>query len=255
MATVKEIYEFINSVAPFDIQEGFDNAGFLVGRRDRAVRKILVALDITGEVAEEAAQLGAELIVAHHPVIFNPVKSVTDETLTGQVLLALAEQKIAAICAHTNLDAARGGVNDALAAALGLEHAAPADGGIERVGTLPEAMALPDFLARVKAALHPNGLRYVDGGRPARKVAVGGGACGEFLWAAAAAGCDAFVTADVKYNQFLDAAALGLTLVDAGHFPTEDVVCPVLARYLSERFPELTVRKSASHREVIQYYM
>lgn len=93
MATVKEIYEFINSIAPFDIQESFDNAGFLVGRKDREVRRILVALDITHEVAEEAARLGAELIVAHHPVIFNPVKSVTDETLTGQVLLALAEQK------------------------------------------------------------------------------------------------------------------------------------------------------------------
>ena len=125
MATVKEIYEFINSVAPFDIQEGFDNAGFLVGRKKQEVTRILVALDITGEVAEEAARLGAELIVAHHPVIFNPVKSVTDETLTGQVLLALAEQKIAAICAHTNLDAALGGVNDCLAEALELKTCDP----------------------------------------------------------------------------------------------------------------------------------
>ena len=254
MAVVRDIYESIDKIAPFDTQEGFDNAGFLVGHGDREVRRLLVALDITPEVAAEAVGRGAELIVSHHPVIFHPVKSVTDATVTGRVLMALLEGGVAAICAHTNLDAARGGVNDALAAALGLEHAAPAaEGGIERIGTLPEAMALPDFLARVKAALHPNGLRYVDGGRPVRKVAVGGGACGDFLWEAAALGCDAFVTADLKYNHFLDAQALGLTAVDAGHFPTEDVVCPALVKYLGERFPGLTIQKSSSHREAIQY--
>ena len=128
-------------------------------------------------------------------------------------------------------------------------------GGIVRTGRLPRPVSVPDFLFAVQEALGAGGLRCTDGAKPISRVAVGGGACGEFLWAAAAAGCDAFVTADVKYNQFLDAAALGLTLVDAGHFPTEDVVCPVLARHLSERFPELAVRKSASHREVIQYYM
>ena len=124
-----------------------------------------------------------------------------------------------------------------------------------RSGRLPRPVSVPDFLCAVQEALGAGGLRCTDGAKPISRVAVGGGACGEFLWAAAAAGCDAFVTADVKYNQFLDAAALRLTLVDAGHFPTEDVVCPVLARHLSERFPELAVRKSASHREVVQYYM
>ena len=82
---------------------------------------------------------------------------------------------------------------------------------------------------------------------------MGGGACGGYFRAAAERGCDAFVTADVKYDQFLDAKELGLTLVDAGHFPTEDVVCGVVARYLAEQFPELTIRKSSSHREVIEY--
>ena len=186
--------------------------------------------------------------------IFDSMKKIHGLSKRERLLLRLARSETAAICMHTNLDAARGGVNDALAAALGLEHAAPAaEGGIERVGTLPEAVTLPDFLARVKAALHPNGLRYVDGGRPVRKVAVGGGACGDFLWEAAALGCDAFVTADLKYNHFLDAQALGLTVVDAGHFPTEDVVCPALVKYLGERFPGLTIQKSSSHREAIQY--
>ena len=261
MATLKEIYEFINSVAPFDIQEGFDNAGFLVGRRDRAVRKILVALDITGEVAEEAARLGAELIVAHHPVIFNPVKSVTDETLTGQVLLALAEQKIAAICAHTNLDAARGGVNDCLAEALELTEIgqlsqAGVDDqghpyGIGRVGTVHRpGLSAREYAAFVKEKLSSSDVRFVDGGKPVQRVAVGGGACGSMLEDVIAQGCDTFVTSDLKYNQFLDAKALGLNLLDAGHFPTENVVCGPMVQWLSKAFPKMEVRLSEVHREV-----
>lgn len=257
MASVHDIEQALYELAPRELAAEWDNVGLLAGRRDRAVHKVLVSLDVTAAVAEEARQWGAELIAAHHPVIFHPVKRVTDQDPAGEILLRLAEHGIAAVCMHTNLDAAQGGVNDALAAALQLEEAAPLEGGggIVRTGRLPRPVSVPDFLFAVQEALGAGGLRCTDGAKPISRVAVGGGACGEFLWAAAAAGCDAFVTADVKYNQFLDAAALGLTLVDAGHFPTEDVVCPVLARYLSERFPELTVRKSASHREVIQYYM
>lgn len=257
MASVHDIEQALYELAPRELAAEWDNVGLLAGRRDRAVHKVLVSLDVTAAVVEEARQWGAELIAAHHPVIFHPVKRVTDQDPAGEILLRLAEHGIAAVCMHTNLDAAQGGVNDALAAALQLEEAAPLEGGggIARTGRLPRPVSVPDFLFAVQEALGAGGLRCTDGAKPISRVAVGGGACGEFLWAAAAAGCDAFVTADVKYNQFLDAAALGLTLVDAGHFPTEDVVCPVLARYLSERFPELAVRKSASHREVIQYYM
>ena len=257
MASVHDIEQALYELAPRELAAEWDNVGLLAGRRDRAVHKVLVSLDVTAAVVEEARQWGAELIAAHHPVIFHPVKRVTDQDPAGEILLRLAEHGIAAVCMHTNLDAAQGGVNDALAAALQLEEAAPLEGGggIVRTGRLPWPVSVPDFLCAVQEALGAGGLRCTDGAKPISRVAVGGGACGEFLWAAAAAGCDAFVTADVKYNQFLDAAALGLTLVDAGHFPTEDVVCPVLARHLSERFPELAVRKSASHREVIQYYM
>lgn len=261
MATVKEIYEFINSVAPFDIQEGFDNAGFLVGRKKQEVTRILVALDITREVVEEAARWGAELIVAHHPVIFNPVKQITDATPTGQILLELIENKIAAICTHTNLDAALGGVNDCLAEALELtdvsqlcQEGVDAQGrpyGIGRVGTVrrPE-LSVREYAAFVKEKLGSSNVRFVDGGRPVQRVAVGGGACGSMLEDVIAQGCDTFVTSDLKYNQFLDAKALGLNLLDAGHFPTENVVCGPMVRWLSEAFPKVEVRLSEVHREV-----
>ena len=261
MAAVRDIYNFMDKIAPFHIQEDFDNAGFLVGRGESAVGRVLVALDITLEVAEEARSWGAELIVAHHPVVFRPVKSVTDGSLTGRVLLALIENKIAAICAHTNLDAVHGGVNGCLAKALELTEigqlcqagvdALDRPYGIGRVGAAHRpGLTAAEYAAFVKEKLGSASVRYVDGGRPVQKVAVGGGACGSMLEDAAAQGCDTFVTADLKYNQFLDARALGLNLLDAGHFPTENVVCAPLAGRLAKAFPAVEVRVSQTHKEV-----
>ena len=258
MTAAREIESYLFELAPHDLAQSWDNVGLLVGRTEAAVQKVLVALDITGEVVREAAERGCDLIVAHHPVMncaWHPVQSVRDDDLQGRLLMDLLQKQIAAICMHTNLDAARGGVNDALAAALGLVDAAPAEkDGIERIGTLPSPVPLERFLPHVKERLGANGLRYADGGKSVCRVAVGGGACGDFFAQAAALGCDTFVTADVKYNQFLDAAEMGINLIDAGHFPTEDVVCPVLVEALRSRFPDLAVVKSQQHREVIQYF-
>lgn len=262
VTTVGMVYEFLQKKAPFELQENFDNAGFLVGREEASVSKLLVTLDITEQVVQEAAERGVQLIVAHHPVIFGGVKSVTDQTSTGRILLSLVESGIAAICAHTNLDAVEGGVNDALALRLGLTdigqlRQAGMDGqgrpyGIGRVGFVPE-QPLYDFAMAVKQLLGANGIRLVDGGKPVRMVAVGGGACADMMGDALAQGCDTFVTSDVKYHQFLEAKALGLNLVDAGHFPTEDVVCPVLRDWLSKRFPHVSVFISQKHAEVFSY--
>ncbi len=262
MTTVGEVFAFLQKKAPFELQERFDNAGFLVGREDVSVSKILVALDITEQVVQEAAEQGAQLIVSHHPVIFGGAKSVTDQTVTGRVLLALAENHIAAICAHTNLDAVEGGVNDALALRLGLtdirqlkQEGVDRQGrpyGIGRVGFVSE-QPLYDFAMAVKRLLGANGIRLVDGGKPVRQVAVGGGACAEFMSDALAQGCDTFVTSDVKYHQFLEARALGLSLVDAGHFPTENVICPVLQDWLAKAFPQASVAISQRHAEVFSY--
>ncbi len=262
MATVKEIYAVLDAFAPFETQAEFDNAGFLVGRGDREVSRVLVALDITDAVIEEAKQFCAQLIVAHHPLVFDPVRAVTDESLTGNKLLCLAECGIAAICAHTNLDACVGGVNELLAKTLGLcnveqLHQEGNDRfgrpyGIGRVGIFGDAknIKVKDFAEFVKETLPAAGVRYVDAGKPVHRVAVGGGSCGSMLADAVAAGCDTFVTADVKYNVFLDAAELGINLLDGGHFATEDVVIQPLADLLAEKFPGLTVQKSAVHCEV-----
>jgi len=261
---VKDIFEFLQEKAPFELQMGFDNAGFLVGHRNQIVTKILVALDITEEVIDEAAQVGAQLIVAHHPVIWGGAKTVTDDTVMGRKILALVENGISAICAHTNLDAVADGVNDALAHKLGLTEVAQLrqDGidrngkayGIGRVGLLSAPYEnCQQFAQKVKELLESNGVRYVDGGKPVRIVAVGGGSCSDMIGDALAQGCDTFVTSDVKYDGFLDARAKGINLIDAGHFPTENVICPVLENWLSERFDEIEVLISDVHNEVFSY--
>ena len=261
MATVKDVYDALDGLAAFETQMGFDNAGFLVGRVEKEVRTILVALDITKGVVEEAVRLGAELIVSHHPVIFHPVKSITDEDVTGQILLELTEHQIAAICSHTNLDAAEGGVNDCLAKALALTNIViphPGKNGetedfIRRAGKAHQlGMSAQSYAAYVKERLHAANVRFVDGGRPVEWVQVGGGSCGSMLREAMESGADTFVTADVKYDVFLEAKALGMNLLDAGHFATEQVVCPVLVEFLPNNFPALDVKLSQTHREVYE---
>ena len=263
MATVTEIYSLLDELAPFGTQLDFDNAGFLVGRGEREVTRMLVTLDITRQVVEEGRELGAQLIVSHHPVIFQPVRRITDGEETGRVLLGLIEGGMAAICAHTNLDAAQSGVNDCLARALeltGVEqlHQDGVDQagrpyGIGRVGLAhAPGMSPEEYAAFVKERLGAASVRFAPGGRPVSRVAVGGGACASMLADAAAAGCDTFVTADVKYNQFLDARDMGITLMDAGHYPTEQVVVPRLADYLKSCLPGTEVVVTRRHREVYE---
>lgn len=257
MTTVREIENFLYSWAPRELAESWDNVGLLVGDPEAAVERVLVALDITPQVAEEALERGCQLIVAHHPVMncaWHPVQTVRADDRQGRTLTALLRGGVAAICMHTNLDAAEGGVNDCLAQKLGLSGTIPLnEQKIGRIGTLSCEIPLEQFLHDVVKSLSCRGLRYRDGGRPVHRVAVGGGACGEYIPQALAQGCDTFVTSDLRYNDFLDTR--GLNLIDAGHFPTEDVVCPEVVHRLQKAFPAICVSKSAVHRDAVQYYM
>lgn len=263
MTTVNDILRYIETIAPPHMQENWDNVGLLCGNRNDRVTKILVALDPFAHVCQEAADWGAELIVTHHPIIFQAMKSITDDTSVGRGIRTLIRHDISAINAHTNFDQVPGGVNDVLALTLGLGNIQVIDAlgvdeegrpwGLLRCGEVP-AQELQTFLASVKENLHCEGLRYVDGGKPVRKVAVGGGACASELRAAAKAGCDTFVTADVKYNQFWDARDLGMSLVDAGHFHTENPSMAVLAEKLQAAFPDLEVKISEKHNDCMKFY-
>ena len=263
MATVNEIFDYFEEKVPTSMKMDFDNPGFLAGDGERTVTKVLLALDITMPVIAEAAEWGAELILSHHPMFFE-TKNVSTRNLTGKKVVALLGGGMSAICLHTNLDSVSGGVNDALMAALG----ARTEGILEPSGTAPdgkayglgrfgavEEMPLEQFLPRCKAALHANGLRYVSGGRSVHRIAVCGGSGGSMLLDAAGHGCDTLVTGDVKHNQFLDAAELGINLIDAGHFPTENVVIPVLEQMVQEAFPDVGTRISRVQTQPEQFYI
>ncbi|MCL2827596.1 MAG: Nif3-like dinuclear metal center hexameric protein [Oscillospiraceae bacterium] len=261
----KDVFAYLNRIAPVEMKMEVDNVGHLVGRGDQRVRRVLIALDITDDVIDEAIDLGAELIVAHHPVILAPLTRVTDEDLTGQRLLKMIRHDIGAICMHTNLDSVAGGVNDVLAAKLGLTETtvlkpmgADAQGmpyGFGRIGQLSSALSMAEFLRQVSAVLGTKGIRYHDAGVPVRRVAVMGGSGGSVFQQAANSGCDTFVSADLKHNIFLDARDLGINLIDGDHYATEDIISPVLETGLLAEFPDLTVTVSDRHTQPAQFFV
>lgn len=256
MPTVKCVLDYLYTVAPAHYKMDWDNIGLMCGHCDKAVTRILVALDASLSVAEEAKELGCELVVVHHPLIFTETHTVADTTLTGKRLLAYLENGLSVISMHTNLDCADGGVNDVLAQRLGLQAVQLVqDGegaGLIRYGEVPE-QTLPAYLRFVKDRLSCEGLRYADGGRAVRRVAVGGGACSECMEQLAALGCDTFVTADISYHRFADASELGINLIDAGHFETENPVVWMLRQRLAEQFPEVAVLVSETHRDATRF--
>ena len=261
MPTVNEILDALLKVAPLSLAEGFDNPGFLVGRGGREVKKVLVALDITSDVVREAAEIGAELIVSHHPVIFTPRTNVCDGDVMGNIILSMIENNIAAICMHTNLDSARGGVNDILAEALGLSDTEVIEpksedpkAGLGRCGNLEQETKLCDFMDKVCKTLSVSGVKYHDAARSVHRVCVGGGACGDFVSYAKAFGFDTIVTSDIKHNYFLEAQELGINAVDAGHFATENIVCPKIEEIIKSSFPSLSVSQAKANVDCTDFF-
>lgn len=262
MTTVGEILHFVRQLAPDEMAMDWDTNGLAYGSAAQQAERVLIALDLTLPVVREARECHADLILTHHPFVFTPLRQLNDATPEGRIALALAEGGIATINAHTSLDCAPDGVNDCLARALGLRETAvleqsgiDAQGrayGLGRIGTVDEC-ALRDFALLVKTRLHASGVRFADGGRPVHRVAVGGGACGDLMEAALSCGCDTFVTAELKHHQLLLAEALQINLIDAGHFATENVVCPYLEAQLRKAFPNLQVTLSRVHRAPEQF--
>lgn len=241
MPTIKEVAEFMQKIAPQELAEDWDNVGLLV-ESNAETDKILVCLDITQQVVLEAKQLGCGLIVSHHPVIFSPLRSISMQS----PVFTLVENKISAICAHTNLDAADGGVNDVLAELLGLENCA-SFAGLGRVGALQEKMPAKELSELCKEQLHTY-VQLADAGKFIHKVAVVGGAGGSYWQEAQQAGADCLVTGEASHHNALDALAEGFTLIVAGHYETEWPVTQYLKNQLSNAFTGIQVYISEDNR-------
>lgn len=232
--TNRDIYDLLDSKVPFSLAEEWDNAGLLIGSPDNEVTRVLVALDATVGAIEAAKAVGAELIVTHHPVIFSPLRQLDSDS----VPYALAAAGIDVISAHTNADKAAGGVNDVLAARLGLTDLRTTEDGFCRIGTLSEPTDAEAFAKTVAVALDTT--VRVNGGGLIRTVAVCGGSGGDYITPLAGE-IDAFVSGEVRHHQWLEANALGVTVIEAGHYATEVPVVDTLCRWLNEAFPALPV--------------
>ncbi len=230
--TVGSVAEEMEQIAPAALAEEWDNVGLLAGNPADTVDTIVVALDITEETIRFAKEHGAQMIVSHHPVLFHSVNRIVGPGVLHQLLTS----GIAAFAAHTNLDAAKGGVNDTLADCLGLVEVEEAFGGIGRVGKLKKPVSPAAFAALVKDALGtPVQLRA--GAKPIETVSMIGGGGGEF---ATEAPSDAYVTGEMKHHEWLGLPE-HLTVVVAGHYATENVVVYPLATRLQKAFPTVTV--------------
>lgn len=234
MTTVKNIYDYINTVAPFNTMEQWDNSGFLVGDFRKEVKKAVVTLDVTKSVAEYADSIGADLIISHHPIIFGGVKSVKK----GSALYTAVNSDIAVISAHTNFDAAKNGINTNLCKILGLNDVRQIENSFIAYGSLDYEMSIDDFAQHVSDTLDVSGIRYTDTETPIKTVAVGGGACEEFAELAFDY-ADCFLTGDMKYHQMLDFAEQNKAVISAGHFETESLPFKVFMEDLKKVFTDV----------------
>ena len=257
MATTNDIYAEMQRYAPLELAESWDNPGLLVDC-GREVSRVLVTLDITPEVVEEAAAGGCELIVSHHPVIFSPLKKLTPRDVSFQ----LVQKGISAICMHTNLDAAEGGVNEVLAGIFGMRDWEVFADGCGRVGEV-EPITVPELARKAQVELGARcntpldgpevPVKYADMGKPVRRLAVISGAGGGLFEEALAMEADCLLTGEANHHHAIDAKRLGLSLIAAGHYATEFPVTAAVAEKLRTAFPELEILVSEDARDPYTY--
>lgn len=232
-----EIAEIIERYAPLSLALDFDNVGLLVGDRNKDISSVLLTLDIDGAVAKEAVERGAELIISHHPVMFNPIKKITADTPEGRCLMYLIENNISVYTAHTNLDAASGGLNDLIAVLLDVENTIPltlddSGEGIGRVGVLKTPLTLNELALKVKRVFNAKGIRF--SGNPDEvitKVALSSGGGGSLVRDAIKSGAQVYISGDIKYDLARTAGAEGMNIIELLHYDSEIIAAQLLRRY------------------------
>lgn len=258
MTKVIEIAKSIEQLAPKQLAEPWDNVGLMVGDEQQCVDTVYITLDVTSESVDEAIKNRAQLIVSHHPLLFSPLKSVTEQTVTGSIVRNLIQNNISVYSAHTNLDKADGGMNDMLCEKLGIndvrsytdeeciDSSGSALDNIGRIGVLDTPTEMADFVDYVKNVLGCRAISYTgDLSDVVSTAAVCSGSGGDLIYNAYNAGADVYITSEIKHHEAQLALELGINLIDAGHFETENIICDFMSDYLSIRFPDLKFIKSS----------
>ena len=255
--TVQIVADVINRLAPRRLAEDWDNPGLLIGDPTAEIQRIFVCLDVLEENISRAIELDAQLIVAHHPLIFHAIKNVRFDLPHGKKISRLIKNNLAVFAAHTNLDIAQGGVNDVLAEKIGLvdvKNFGDEEFSLGRLGTLETPLTAEEFAHQVKKSLNADNVHLVDAGNfLIEKVGVCGGAGAEFIQKAKFFGAQAFVTGDVKYHEAQAAVENKIHVVDAGHFATEFPIVHALAEILRKEFERLGYKISVEEDKIFSH--
>lgn len=252
-----DIVNLMEKYAPAYLAESWDNVGLMVGRAEKEVKCVLVALDVNDEVIAEAEDKGADLIVTHHPFIFRSIKNVNDKSPLGRRIIRLIQKDIAVFSAHTNLDCAEGGTNDTLARLLCLSDVKPLceeEGGapIGRVGELESVMTFGELITTVKKVLGADKLSVCGSlDKTVHRVGICTGKGSSLMAAAKAAGADVFITGDFGYHEGQSACDMGLCVIDGTHYLTEVPVVPVLCSYIKDNFKDVNVIEAETNGQTI----
>jgi len=239
-----KIADIIEREFPLSTAYDWDNCGLLLGDREREIKTVLLSLDVNCAVADEAIAMGADLILSHHPILFDGTKRITADTPEGRCIMKLLENNICVYSAHTNCDVGKNGINARLAALFGLDSSEfLEENGLGRIGNLKAPMRFSDFAEFTKQVLNTPFVR-ICGDKAAKisRVAVASGACADSIPTAIQKGADVIVTADMKYHEMINYSEQGICIVDAGHYPTEIIVTDIFEELLNAT--GLTLKKS-----------
>lgn len=238
----KEIIKIIENVCPERLAYSWDNVGLLCGDENKDVKKVFVTLDTNINTVKEAISKNADMIVSHHPILLSGIKKIDYSTSVGQMLKLLIENNIPLFAAHTNMDTAKGGINDKLAEIFELtdvkildQHTDDSSAGLGRYGRLEKTIKFSDFAEYCKKILGTPFLRVSgDFEKDINTVAVASGSCSEIIPIAFEKGADVIITGDMKYHNMIDMTELGICVIDAGHYPTEICVMDIFEDILKD---------------------
>ena len=261
MIKVNNIIKEMELLAPTYLKEDFDNVGLMVGDKNKEVKKVLLALDCTLKVIEEAKKENVELIITHHPLIFKRPSSITTDTLQGKKIIELIKNDISLYSSHTNLDSVENGLNDTIVSILGFDNFKILEknkrddkAGLGRIVSLNESIQLEDVISKIKKSLNINNLRVVKGKDKVNKIAIINGSGQDFIGKAVALGADCIITGDTTYHFASDYKEMEISILDVGHFASEQITFFNVMENLKEKFKDVEFITSTVEEDPFSFY-